>query len=306
MLPYKLQIYIFSYLDVSDIQNVCMTSRSAHTCREMIVRDIWMERYPELVDTGYFNISIIEMYYIDIVWRYIDTFDVNSMLISLALEDVNICRDMDSKREAHREWKERIDRSDILIGRLERVYETLFTILRDRVEYPYEMDDEEEHDMFVYALMEYGHKMYRDIILSHNPYDTIITEEMYDERSNGIWFDEIKDDRVNARILAADTIYDTKYMVSEFIERNGDEYDDIICDMESEGYNTEEYENRHDELLGMVDDVIHNTPRHKVIGRLLLSNSFGDILDRMISSLEESTDDMTNGRLCELIEMLNK
>lgn len=202
MFDYNTQILIFSFLDVQDISNVLMTSKLAYLSRDMIVRDIWSERYPELYGYGLMEHNIFNMFYVDMVFEYLNTYNLDNIMKRLSLD--NIPLDYDTYKEQYNGLggyelvKDKMSKFSIVIGRLQTTYDKLHDILSNKLRV-YESDDVEyddgidgeDYEMFVSALMEYGHVVYRDIMLSDNPYvDGTIDDDMVDVRSNPIWFEE--------------------------------------------------------------------------------------------------------------------
>lgn len=193
MFDYNTQIIIFSFLDVQDISNILITSRLAYQSRNIIIRDIWFERYPQL--HGLIEHNIFNMFYVDMVFEYLNTYNIDNIMKRLRLDDIPLNHESYNEQYTNLSGydiiKSKVDRFSIVISRLQDTYDKLYGILANKLRDYEDEDDEEDFEMFISALMEYGHKIYRDIILSKNPYiDGTIDDDMVDERSNPIWFEE--------------------------------------------------------------------------------------------------------------------
>lgn len=264
MFDYNTQILIFSFLDVQDIYNVIATSKLAYLSRDIIVRDIWSERYPELF--GFMDHNLFNMFYVDIVFEYLTTCDLNSIMKRLNLEDLHDrqCNTL----EEYESLKVLIDgKFSVVVSKLQNTYDRLHNLLMYKLR-QYEDEDEkygeDDFEMFTYALMEYGHKIYRDVILSNNPYlDGTIDDDMINERSVGIWFEEeeyssgVVVEDINMDDVGQELFYNCDGKLLEQVEELAEQCD-CMDDFEYEcsEYNVipeEVYERQLDEIDRMED-----------------------------------------------------
>lgn len=279
MIDYNTQIYIFSYLPVQDIANVLITSKNAYYGKDIIMRDIWCERYPGLY--GKMEHTLPNMFYVDMVFQFLDGYDLGEMMLNLNLGGL---RDDCDTREEYHERKIKVDKFSLVVGRLQRTYDRVHNVLMDKLK-EYEDEDEyygeEDLEMFAYSLMEYGPSMYSKIMLSDEPYLGVINDDMVDGRAIGICFeeeqydDDLKIEDINMNEIGDEILYNRMDSgILEELEAMEDEYDDIDeYEYECQDYGVDPdwlYENQAYELNRM-DDMLYEDPTgtiHKLLDKV--------------------------------------
>lgn len=325
MFPYEIQIYIFSYLDAETIQNVTMTSSSAYAIKSKIIKDIWIERYPELIPYGKFEHNIFDMFYLDMVWDYLETYDLSAILARLNLNTAHEKPVAVTQIDSYKQWKSTIDRLAIFHGKFERTYDKLYTILSSIIT-PHEEDDPEEYEMLIHGLMEYGHATYKEILQSPDPYDTI-TDDMFEARSIGLVLEaEVRDDNyyhsgnddhgATMDDIDDDLIANDQYMNEEYAEEliaekkmEHEDFDDFLCDLECDHVYTSKLEDEHDDAIYELECVTNDMDPREVIRNVLLSDIHGDnqeLWSYMIDALMTSADNMMTDKILRLTKHMKK
>lgn len=311
MIDYNTQIVIFSYLPVQDISNVLITSKNAYYGKNTIMRDIWCERYPGLYNK--MDHTITNMFYVDMVFQFLDGYDLKDMMLKLNLN--GLMDDCDT-REEYCERKIKVNKFSLVVGRLQRTYDLIHDILMVKLK-KYEDDDEdygdeEDLEMFAYSLMEYGPAMYSKIMLSDEPYIQVIDDDMADERSIGICFEEEQYDD-NAKVEDIDMIELTSEIIYnrmddgilEELEAMEDDYDDIDeYEYECEQYGVVPdwlYDNQGIEIDRM-EDMLDEDPVETIHNLLDKIKEHPDLLDSIKEGILNYMDELMPHTIRKLME----
>lgn len=311
MLDYNMQITIFSFLDVQDINNIIMTSRNAYQSKDIIVRDIWCERYPELY--GKVDHTITNMFYVDMVWQFMDTLSIDDMMFKLNLHDLD---NTTNSLEGYDDLKIKVDKFSLIQGRLQRTYDRLHDILMMHLrEYEGEEDyGEEDFEMFTYALMEYGHSIYSKIMHSKNPYlDGTIDDDMVNARSNAVWFEEQRyGDKIVADInmeeLGQELVYNTiEPKILDELEAMEDDFSDIDdYEYECREYGVIPYSTyeRQESEIDRMEDLIESEPINTIKMILCMTGKHPELLDDIKDGILNYMDRLMPNTIQEINDML--
>lgn len=315
MLDYNTQILIFSFLDVEDISNVLMTSKLAYQTRDMIIRDIWSERYPEIY--GLVEHNIFNMFYVDMVFEYLNTYNLVNIMGRLSLKDIpldcNSFKQQHNGLEGYESVKRKIDRFSIIISRLQATYDKLHDILSIKLK-QFEDDDDEDYEMFISALMEYGHSIYRDIMLSNNPYiDGTIDDDMVDERSDPIWFEEqdyntMKVEDVNMIKFRDEIFYndpDEELMSDlEDMEFTCDNMDDFEYDCMMYGVIPDTVYEKQGYEIDRMEEILDTDPINAIKKILVLTRDHPELLDNIKDGILNYMDELLPSQIEEINDMI--
>jgi len=282
-----------------------MLNISSYEGKQRIIQDIWIMRYPELIQYNVFNLNIIDMFYVDMVWDCIDSND-----ISLGLSMLNI-KPVVKPVISYDHWKHNIDRFSIYIGRLERTYDKLYYILHSHVPSLYD-EDEEDHEMFIHGLIEYGYSTYKDILSHEDPYDTI-TDDMLNARSDGLVigdqeYNGHRIDDIDEHIISKAKQLDNEYQdrMLEDIDMSAS-YEDMIYDLQCADVCTDDIEDEHDEALDELKDQIRDmNPKDVLLRYLSLNIHTDDILSEMAYEIVEHMDEYHTHEIRMLTNELRK
>jgi hypothetical protein len=284
-----MQIYIFSFLDVMDISNILVTSKNAYNSKNIIVRDIWSERYPSLYNKT--EHTITNMFYTDMVFKYLESYNLNSIM---GLLDLNRIHKKDSKCDTIHEYdtlRVKVDRFSVVISKLQRTYDHLHKILMTKLD---DGEDEEDLEMFTSAMMEYGPSVYSEILKSDNPYMGVIDDDMLEERSNPIWFEEQEYDDIKVEDVNMEDM-DEEFHMDESMEALEDEYDEIDdyeCVCMNYGVDPDFIYDRQEEELNRIENIMDEHPIRSITNLLYLTDDHPELLSNIKNSIMDYMDQL--------------
>lgn len=282
MLDYNMQIYIFSFLDVMDISNILVTSKNAYNSRYIIIRDIWSERYPSLYNKT--EHTITNMFYTDMVFKYLESYNLNSIMVLLDLNGIHKEGSKCDTMHKYDTLRVKVDRFSVVISKLQRTYDHLHKLLMAKLD---DGEDEEDLEMFTSAMMEYGSSVYSEILRSKNPYYDVIDQDMLEERSNPIWFEEQEYDDVKPEDIVMGEMDKESHMDEsmEALEDEYDEIDDYDYECQDYGVNPDFIYDRQDEELNRIENIMDEHPIRSITNLLYLTDDHPELLSNIKDSI---------------------
>ena len=339
MSSYDEFIQILSNMEVKDILSIISSSREYFDNRVQIIKDVYSVRYPELSRGGVYHFGLepteFNLLYVDRVWEILHD---SSLSMNRILEQLSLL-DLDEYGPLQERYN-RIDKFSLVVGRIQRTYDSLFSLLRDHLwnNYPHvethtQMDDDEyvedndniftddeDFDRFVHAMIEHGREWYSSLLLSNNPFDNI-DEDDIEERANGFEIEE-HDYPTNAGLSVGDIDYD---MIKNDMEYNSDhdeddeydditpdiiydghkvcdEYDEIVSNIHGSGGDPSTYENEHESLMEEVDDILDENNILTVLDRLKDNEIlYDEVMDDIRQHIHSLSDSLNNKELRDII-----